>query len=222
MSTAAEDRAELELIDNIAPSYFDFEPDSQAAKYRVLCERLIADKAASERRPMGGEVMEIAPWQLRGIARYIRAQLPTAAGDAEILESIAAAIQSAKAEPVKAEAQAVATVTKLPSRTGNPTLDWHVGAEVHVGMKLYPHPASIDDIRRAAADLGYMLCRWEPIETAHDEALVAFAFGGKHYWAELGRRGSGALRACWYSLQGKAINGPNLWLSGLTAPKEQK
>ena len=34
----------------------------------------------------------------------------------------------------------IASVTKLPSRTGSPKLDWHVGAAVRVGMVLCAQP----------------------------------------------------------------------------------
>lgn len=94
---------------------------------------------------------------------------------------------------------------------------------------VYHHPASIDDIRRAAADLGYMLCRWEPIETAprdgtkiilakfvgHPEHESGFWWAARGFWSSRWNNWNDGVEPCGFA-------GPTHWLSGLTAPKEQR
>ena len=190
MSTADEDRAELSRI------LAERDPIAWGYRMREFAERMVSEKSASERRPMGGELMDIGR-QMANVC-YNLAQterLPKSARDtmADLHKQWDAAVQSAKAEPVEAEAQVVAW---LVTRTYNKwsedgttmlrdtydkqdiatSLDYaQMIASLNPRGKicpLYTHPASIDDIRRAAADLGYMVFRWTKYEIGRQTAAM--------------------------------------------------
>lgn len=87
-------------------------------------------------------------------------------------------------------------------------------AETIRPFKVYTHPAGIEEIRRTAEALGYMLCRWEPIAKGIPDYNARDSYGNVVCFGDAGE----------YEVpehtNERAYDLMDYWLSGLTPPKD--
>lgn len=159
MSTADEDQLNLERLSQchaIPADVYDF------------CERLIAEKSSAE-----GRAPVWHPDPLEVIENCTDASLKRAASLLRSTGNAGDAIDASRLEWMRksAEGRAVATpigyvmpeTISIGPMGGGCLLSTRLEPGKYT-VPVYPHPASIDDIRRAAEVAGYVLCKPHSVE----------------------------------------------------------